>query len=50
MHYADHVGLDKIYRRICELRDISGNGFGYWNPAPLLERLARERRGSLGLP
>ncbi len=42
MHYADQVGLDKIHRRICEFRDTSGNEFGYWNPAPLLERLARE--------
>ncbi len=40
MHYADQVGLDKIHRRICEFRDTLGNGFGYWNPAPLLERLA----------
>jgi 3-hydroxyacyl-CoA dehydrogenase len=42
MHYADQVGLDKIHRRICEFRDTLGNEFGYWNPAPLLERLARE--------
>jgi 3-hydroxyacyl-CoA dehydrogenase len=42
MHYADHVGLDKIYHRICEFRDTLGNEFGYWDTAPLLARLARE--------
>jgi len=42
MHYADHVGLDKIHHRICEFRDTLGNEFGYWDTAPLLARLARE--------
>jgi 3-hydroxyacyl-CoA dehydrogenase len=42
MHYADHVGAGKIYAQICAYRDTLGNEFGYWEPAPLLERLARE--------
>jgi len=42
MHYADSVGAAKIHQRICEYRDTLGNEFGYWEPAPLLARLARE--------
>ena len=42
MHYADSVGLRKIYDQICVYRDTLGNEFGYWEPAPLLEKLARE--------
>ena len=42
MHYADSVGLKKIYDQICIYRDTLGNEFGYWEPAPLLEKLARE--------
>jgi len=42
MHYADTVGAGKIYEQICAYRDTLGNEFGYWEPAPLLERLARE--------
>lgn len=40
MHYADHVGLDKVYASICEFRDRYGAD--YWEPAPLLEQLAKE--------
>ena len=40
MHYADSVGLKKIYDGVCSYRDTLGNEFGYWEPAPLLERLA----------
>jgi len=42
MHYADHIGLKQIFERICTYRETLGNEFGYWEPAPLLERLARE--------
>ena len=42
MHYADSVGLKKIYDGVCNYRDTLGNEFGYWEPAPLLERLAGE--------
>ena len=42
MHYADRVGLKKIYDQICKYRDTLGNEFAYWEPAPLLERLALE--------
>lgn len=40
MHYADQVGLEKVYNTICEFRDRYGAE--YWEPAPLLERLAKE--------
>ena len=39
MKYADTVGLDQVYQRVCQLRD--GHGF-WWEPAPLLEKLARD--------
>ena len=42
MHYADQVGLKRVYDKICEYRDTLGNEFGYWEPAPLLEKLALE--------
>lgn len=42
MHYADSVGLKRVYDKICEYRDTLGNEFGYWEPAPLLEKLALE--------
>lgn len=40
MFYADQVGLKKVYDRICEFRDTLGADF--WQPAPLLEKLAKE--------
>ncbi|ALO45491.1 3-hydroxyacyl-CoA dehydrogenase NAD-binding domain-containing protein [Pseudohongiella spirulinae] len=40
MFYADQVGLQKVYDRICEFRDTLGADF--WQPAPLLEKLAKE--------
>ena len=42
MHYADSVGLNEIYEKICTYRATLGNEFAYWEPAPLLERLAAE--------
>ena len=42
MHYADSIGAKKVYDQICAYRDTLGNEFGYWEPAPLLEKLARE--------
>ena len=42
MHYADSVGAKKIYEQICSYRDTLGNEFGYWEPAPLLAKLAEE--------
>lgn len=41
MHYADEVGLEQVYERICEFRDILGPE--NWTPAPLLEKLAKEK-------
>ncbi|MCY4356761.1 MAG: 3-hydroxyacyl-CoA dehydrogenase NAD-binding domain-containing protein [Gammaproteobacteria bacterium] len=40
MYYADQIGLDRVYASICEFRDRYGAD--YWQPAPLLERLAGE--------
>jgi 3-hydroxyacyl-CoA dehydrogenase len=37
MFYADSVGLDNVYKRIRELNKQHGH---YWEPAPLLKRLA----------
>jgi 3-hydroxyacyl-CoA dehydrogenase len=37
MHYADTVGLDVVYRRICEFQAQHGD---LWEPAPLLKQLA----------
>jgi 3-hydroxyacyl-CoA dehydrogenase len=40
MFYADTVGLAKIHARILEFRATLDAR--YWEPAPLLEKLARE--------
>ncbi|MCC6201511.1 MAG: enoyl-CoA hydratase/isomerase family protein [Gammaproteobacteria bacterium] len=40
MFYADLVGLQHVHERVCHYRDQQQNG--QWEPAPLLERLARE--------
>ena len=39
MHYADAVGLNEVYETICAYRDQFGGE--YWEPAPLLEKLAK---------
>jgi 3-hydroxyacyl-CoA dehydrogenase len=41
MWYADSVGLKKVYERICEFQQRLGS---WWEPAPLLRRLAAEGR------
>lgn len=41
MFYADTVGLDKVYQRICEFHEQHGE---FWTPAPLLRKLAGEGR------
>ena len=40
MHYADEVGLNEVYERVCEFRDRFGAE--NWTPAPLLEKLVKE--------
>ncbi|MCO1335653.1 3-hydroxyacyl-CoA dehydrogenase NAD-binding domain-containing protein [Microbulbifer sp. OS29] len=40
MHYADSIGLAKVYDAICAFRDQHGEH--YWTPAPLLTQLAQE--------
>jgi 3-hydroxyacyl-CoA dehydrogenase len=42
MHYADSIGLDKVYARVCEFRERFGEQ--YWQPPRLLEELARSGR------
>ena len=37
MFYADHIGLDNVYRRVCEFAEQDPAA---WKPAPLLKRLA----------
>ncbi len=43
MFYADTVGLDRVYRKICEFRDTLRADD--WQPAPLLQRLAENGEG-----
>lgn len=40
LHFADEVGLQVVYERVCEFRDRFGAE--NWTPAPLLEQLASE--------
>ena len=40
MHYADAIGLGKVYDTICSFRDQ--HSAEYWEPAPLLETLAKD--------
>ncbi len=40
MHYADAVGIGRVYERVLEFRDRFGAEA--WTPAPLLEKLATE--------
>jgi 3-hydroxyacyl-CoA dehydrogenase len=39
MFYADTVGLDTVYKRVCE---FSAQDPASWQPAPLLKKLAEE--------
>ena len=42
MHYADHVGLDRVCETIERHHGVHGE---FWRPALLLERLARDGKG-----
>jgi len=42
MHYADAIGLDTVLTRINEFRERFGAE--NWTPAPLLEKLVKEKR------
>ena len=44
MWYADTIGPKKVYARVCEFHKQHGE---LWEPAPLLQELARENRGFL---
>jgi 3-hydroxyacyl-CoA dehydrogenase len=37
MFYADQIGLDKVYKRVCEFAEQDPAS---WKPAPLLKKLA----------
>ena len=39
MWYAETVGLENVYRRICQFEEQHGK---LWTPAPLLARLAEQ--------
>ena len=39
MWYADTVGLQRVYERVCGFRRQHGEA---WEPAPLLKRLAEQ--------
>ena len=39
MFYADTVGLNEVYKKVCEFQAIHGE---LWEPAPLLKKLAVE--------
>lgn len=43
MFYADQVGLKKIYEAILKYKNIVGAQ--YWEPSPLLAKLAKEGKG-----
>jgi len=43
MFYADQVGLKKIYEAILKYKDMVG--VEYWEPSPLLAKLAKEGKG-----
>ena len=47
MFYADTVGVDVVLSRVNEYRSRFGD---YWEPAPLLKRLAAEGRGFYSEP
>jgi 3-hydroxyacyl-CoA dehydrogenase len=42
MHYADAVGLDKVYATVCDFNERFGSE--YWDPPELLATLAKEGR------
>ncbi|MEO0682525.1 MAG: 3-hydroxyacyl-CoA dehydrogenase family protein, partial [Pseudomonadota bacterium] len=41
MHYADHVGLDKI---LADIKEFEKDDPRFWKPAALLEKLVAEGR------
>ncbi|MBO6824657.1 MAG: enoyl-CoA hydratase/isomerase family protein [Sneathiella sp.] len=42
MRYGDAVGLDKVYKKLCEYQEKHGD---FFKPAALLEKLAKEGKG-----
>ncbi len=44
MFWADDIGLATIATRLAHYAAVRGNDFGYWTPAPLLQRLVNQGR------
>lgn len=44
MFFADTIGLNTVIDAFGRFADQFGNPYGYWTPAPLLDRLASEGR------
>ena len=44
MHYADAVGVKNVYEKICEFRDLYGEGI---ESSTLLKQLAEEGKSLL---
>ena len=42
MRYADHIGLENIYNDMLKFKAEHGDA---WTPAPLLEKLVKEKKG-----
>ncbi|HQN42457.1 MAG TPA: 3-hydroxyacyl-CoA dehydrogenase, partial [Pseudomonadales bacterium] len=42
MHHADQLGLDRVYRQICQFEATLGE---FWQPAELLRELASAGKG-----
>ena len=43
MFHADEIGLDRVYSAIRAFHERDAR-FNYWEPAPLIERLARKQQ------
>lgn len=44
LHYAGEVGLDRIHERLVAYGTLRADRHGYWQPSPLLARLAGKHR------
>jgi 3-hydroxyacyl-CoA dehydrogenase len=50
MFHADTLGLKTVTEQIAQFAAQLGNPYGYWTPAPLLQRLAAEGKRFKDLP
>ncbi|MBA3581008.1 MAG: enoyl-CoA hydratase/isomerase family protein [Gammaproteobacteria bacterium] len=42
MFYADTLGVKKVHELLVKYQDQTQDKFGYWKPAPLIEKLAKQ--------